>query len=57
MKIVVVKVKMPQFAIFTESEFWPHFDQKEHFADNGAHDHFCGQHQELLLENSLMSLW
>ena len=57
MKIVVVKVKMPQFAFFTESEFWPHFDQKEHFADNGAHDLFCGQHQELSLENSLMSLW
>ena len=35
-KIVVVKVKMPQFAIFTGSEFWPHFDQKERFGNNGV---------------------
>ena len=67
MKIVVERVKMPQFAFFTDypesdaiftgSEFWPHFDQKERFGDNGVDHHYCGQHEELSLEKSLMCLW
>ena len=64
MKIVVERVKMPQFAFFTdypESELLQNvpnfFSQKERFGDDGFNYQSCGQHQELFLEKSLVSLW